>query len=153
MEKHRYVLLVVVVILALCVTALVSCRKKEIQSPFQSSLPMDNTTITVIPSQEGMEASEPVVIEQGEEKLGIVPPPVAPTVTEATGGALVAPTPEQIQTALKNAGYYTGDIDGKIGPKSKKAIMDFQIDNGLEADGKVGPKTWAKLKVNLEPKQ
>jgi peptidoglycan hydrolase-like protein with peptidoglycan-binding domain len=50
-----------------------------------------------------------------------------------------------IQTALKNAGYYAGKIDGKIGPMSKKAIEDFQKANGLTADGKVGPKTWAVL--------
>ena len=51
----------------------------------------------------------------------------------------------EIQTALKNAGFYTGNIDGKIGPKSKKAIEDFQKANGLKADGKVGPKTWEAM--------
>jgi peptidoglycan hydrolase-like protein with peptidoglycan-binding domain len=55
------------------------------------------------------------------------------------------PTAMDIQTALKNAGYYAGKIDGKIGPMSKKAIEDFQKANGLTADGKVGPKTWAVL--------
>ena len=52
------------------------------------------------------------------------------------------PTGIDVQTALKNAGFYTGNLDGKIGPKSKKAIEDFQKANGLKADGKVGPKTW-----------
>lgn len=51
----------------------------------------------------------------------------------------------QIQTALKNAGYDSGAIDGKLGAKTKKAIKDFQAANGLKADGKVGAKTWAKL--------
>ncbi len=55
----------------------------------------------------------------------------------------------QIQTALKNAGFDPGSIDGKIGPKTKKAIKDFQGANGLTADGKVGPKTWAKLSKYL----
>jgi peptidoglycan hydrolase-like protein with peptidoglycan-binding domain len=55
------------------------------------------------------------------------------------------PTGVEIQTALKNAGFYTGNLDGKIGPKSKKAIEDFQKANGLKADGKVGPKTWEAL--------
>jgi len=55
------------------------------------------------------------------------------------------PTDVEIQTALKNAGYYAGSIDGKIGPKSKKAIEDFQSANGLKADGKVGAKTWEVL--------
>jgi len=59
------------------------------------------------------------------------------------------PSSEQIQTALKNAGYYTGSIDGKIGTKSKDAIMAFQGDNGLKVDGKVGAMTWSKLREYL----
>ena len=55
----------------------------------------------------------------------------------------------QVQTALKNAGYDPGTIDGKLGQKSKKAIKDFQAANGLKADGKVGPKTWSKLSTYL----
>lgn len=55
------------------------------------------------------------------------------------------PADIEIQTALKNAGFYAGNIDGKIGPKSKKAIEDFQRANGLKVDGKVGPKTWEAM--------
>jgi len=61
------------------------------------------------------------------------------------------PTAVEIQTALKNAGFYTAAIDGKIGPMSKKAIEEFQKANGLEADGKVGPKTWGVLSKYLNP--
>ncbi len=151
MGRRIYILLIIA-IFAICITAFISCRKKESQSPFQSELPLDNTTITVTPATEATEMTEPAVIEQGEEKLGEVPPQTTPT-EEATSGAFVTPTTEQVQTALKNSGYYNGNVDGKIGPKSKKAITDFQIDNGLEADGKVGPKTWAKLKAYLEAKK
>ena len=56
---------------------------------------------------------------------------------------------QKIQTALKNAGFYTGNIDGKIGPGSKKAIAAFQQSKGLKADGKVGPRTWAALEAYL----
>lgn len=59
------------------------------------------------------------------------------------------PSTEEIQRALKNAGYYTSNIDGKIGPKTKKAIREFQKANALAADGKVGPKTWAALSKYL----
>jgi peptidoglycan hydrolase-like protein with peptidoglycan-binding domain len=61
----------------------------------------------------------------------------------------VKPSPREIQTALKNAGLYEGEIDGVIGPKTKKAIEDFQMQNNLKVDGKVGPKTWEKLKLFL----
>jgi peptidoglycan hydrolase-like protein with peptidoglycan-binding domain len=59
------------------------------------------------------------------------------------------PTSLEIQTALKNSGFYTGMVDGKIGPMSKKAIEAFQKANNLQADGKVGPKTWAALSKYL----
>jgi peptidoglycan hydrolase-like protein with peptidoglycan-binding domain len=59
------------------------------------------------------------------------------------------PTPQQIQQALKNMGLYAGKIDGSMGPKTKKAIEEFQSRNGLNPDGKVGPKTWAKLSTHL----
>ena len=52
-----------------------------------------------------------------------------------------------LQTALKNAGYYNGAIDGKIGSGTKDAIRRFQADNGLKTDGVSGRNTWAKLKV------
>lgn len=54
-----------------------------------------------------------------------------------------------IQKALKGAGYYQGTFDGKIGPGTKEAIKAFQRDNGLEADGVCGQRTWDKLKVYL----
>lgn len=55
-----------------------------------------------------------------------------------------------IQKALKKAGYYNGALDGKIGPATRDALMAFQKDNGLGADGVCGRKTWSKLKVYLE---
>ncbi|MBF0493908.1 MAG: peptidoglycan-binding protein [Candidatus Omnitrophica bacterium] len=50
-----------------------------------------------------------------------------------------------IQAALATAGFYTGAIDGIIGPNTKKAIMEFQAANGLNADGVVDSKTKAAL--------
>lgn len=53
--------------------------------------------------------------------------------------------PRQIQTALKNAGFYKGPVDGKIGKKTKAAIIAFQKAHKLRADGVVGRKTWMIL--------
>lgn len=61
----------------------------------------------------------------------------------------VAVTPEDVQLALKNAGYYTGNIDGKIGAQTKKAIAQFQKEHGLKDDGIVGEKTWSQLQGYL----
>jgi uncharacterized protein YlxW (UPF0749 family) len=59
-------------------------------------------------------------------------------------------TPEQIQSALKKAGFYSAEVDGKIGPKTKDAVKEFQKANGLKVDGKVGAQTWLKLQKYLE---
>jgi membrane-bound lytic murein transglycosylase B len=42
---------------------------------------------------------------------------------------------EELQTHLKALGYYDGNIDGKIGSTSRKAIEAFQQRNGLQPDG------------------
>ncbi len=54
---------------------------------------------------------------------------------------------KQAQRLLKALGYYTGPIDSKFGPGQGflNAVKDFQRDNGLEVDGKIGPQTQAKM--------
>ena len=52
---------------------------------------------------------------------------------------------KDIQTCLKNAGFYSGKIDGIKGKQTRKAIKEFQESNGLKADGVAGPKTWDAL--------
>jgi peptidoglycan hydrolase-like protein with peptidoglycan-binding domain len=63
------------------------------------------------------------------------------------------PKTKEIQTALKNAGYDPGFIDGKMGKKTCEAIKAFQKANNLVVDGKVGKQTWDLLKTYLEKKQ
>ncbi|MFA5260405.1 MAG: peptidoglycan-binding protein [Candidatus Omnitrophota bacterium] len=58
--------------------------------------------------------------------------------------------PRQVQSALQNAGYYKGKIDGKVGDMTKSAISSFQKDNGLKVDGLLGQKTWNELKKYLD---
>ena len=59
-------------------------------------------------------------------------------------------TKKQIQEALKNVGYYDGAVDGKIGPKTKTAIKEFQKNAGLKADGVAGRNTKEKLLKYLQ---
>lgn len=47
----------------------------------------------------------------------------------------------QIQTKLKNWGYYSGSVDGIFGAGTKKAVISFQKKNGLTADGVAGKAT------------
>lgn len=52
-----------------------------------------------------------------------------------------------IQNALKERGYYTGKCDGIFGTLTRDAVIRFQTDNGLVADGIAGEKTLAALGI------
>ncbi|MDR2655099.1 MAG: spore cortex-lytic enzyme [Oscillospiraceae bacterium] len=54
----------------------------------------------------------------------------------------------EIQTRLKQWGYYSGSVDGIFGAKTKEAVKLFQKKNGLTADGIVGKNTLAALGIN-----
>jgi N-acetylmuramoyl-L-alanine amidase len=54
---------------------------------------------------------------------------------------------KQIQTVLKQKGYYQGNIDGIFGTNTKKAVTDFQRDNGLKVDGIAGTQTLKALGI------
>jgi N-acetylmuramoyl-L-alanine amidase len=64
---------------------------------------------------------------------------------EGSSGSVVT----QIQTRLKNWGYYTGSADGIYGSKTAAAVKYFQRKNGLTADGVAGPKTLAALGITV----
>ena len=55
------------------------------------------------------------------------------------------PTVYNIQVRLASLGYDVGPLDGKFGRRTAAAVRSFQSLNGLAVDGKVGPKTSAKL--------
>ena len=54
----------------------------------------------------------------------------------------------QVQTKLKNLGYYKADIDGIYGSRTENAVKAFQRDYGLTVDGKAGPKTLKALGIS-----
>ncbi len=58
----------------------------------------------------------------------------------STGSAV-----KQVQTLLKQLGFYSGSIDGNFGSGTYKAVVDFQKKNGLTVDGIVGSATLKKL--------
>lgn len=58
---------------------------------------------------------------------------------------------KQIQTVLKDRQLYTGNIDGIYGAQTEQAVIKFQKQMGLAADGIAGPKTLAALELGDAP--
>lgn len=150
MDKKLYVFLPVILLISGCATA--TTKKINALETKTSTLEAKVESIeqrqSAIESQSG-ESRESVGYLKGRVE-GI---PSGPSTVVVTGNAgmgnagylyksgKASLTRKDIQIALKNAGFYNGAIDGKIGKKTKKAIREFQKSNGLKADGKVGPRT------------
>ncbi|MDD2680008.1 MAG: peptidoglycan-binding domain-containing protein [Candidatus Omnitrophica bacterium] len=62
------------------------------------------------------------------------------------------PNMKDIQTALKNAGFYQGKIDGRRGQQTREAIKAFQRAHNLKVNGRVTKKTWTALNEYLNQK-
>ncbi len=54
----------------------------------------------------------------------------------------------QIQTRLSELGYLKDKVDGIYGEKTRAAVIRFQKDYGLTADGIAGPKTLSALGIS-----
>jgi hypothetical protein len=50
-----------------------------------------------------------------------------------------------VQSALQDEGYYTGDIDGQVGPKTREALGAYQTDHNLEITSAVDEPTVESL--------
>ncbi len=51
----------------------------------------------------------------------------------------------RLQARLQELGYYAGKVDGDYGSGTRQAVIVFQKQHGLAADGAAGPKTLAVL--------
>lgn len=51
----------------------------------------------------------------------------------------------QLQTQLHDLGFYTSRVDGHFGPRTHSAVVNYQLNYGLNNDGVVGPDTLRAL--------
>lgn len=60
---------------------------------------------------------------------------------------------ERRQWVMMKLGYEMGTLDGKFGPRTQKALKEFQVDHGLKADGVWGRNTHKALESALNEKE
>jgi peptidoglycan hydrolase-like protein with peptidoglycan-binding domain len=127
-------------------TALNTTSDLEILASLGEGAGSAQNTVEIIPVPQSQAAfgnsmdSAQTMMQQGIQQAGqiaaVLPADIKPGTVEFS---------KKVQSALKSAGLYTGNVDGKIGPKTREAIKTFQSQNGLKADGVAGAQTWAKL--------
>lgn len=93
--------------------------------------------------------------ENTAEETGSVAAPASATDSAAgsadDGQEVVKATPDlirKVQQALTDAGLNPGVADGKLGPRSKGALIDFQKQHGL-AEGKITRETLRELGIDF----
>jgi hypothetical protein len=115
---------------------------------------------TIIPTDPNAQIGQRVALSAGDITAansiipGVTPPapppaPPTPTIPVPYPGRFLkyppitsGPDVATWQAKMVERGF-TLDVDGKYGPKSRAAAIEFQKQQGLTADGIVGPLTWA----------
>ena len=149
----KVMLLFGVVILAISLAGCATARKKE--GPEVLEL---KNQVSLLEAQLQNKDDEISVLKDQlssalEQRVSATPPAdVAPYTKSAVPESKTRFTIRQVQTALKNAGYDPGRIDGRMGKQTRDAVKSFQKANGLTVDGYVGKKTWLVLREYLDKK-
>lgn len=137
---------IAIIFFVLIIGAFNSCERKQAQQ--EATVPAE---MVMVENQANTLTTMPGMQAGGEQAAMATTESMAPSAEQVQGtavemaGEFMKPASKEIQQALKNVGLYQGNVDGDIGPKTTAAIKEFQQNNGLTADGKVGRKTWAKL--------
>ena len=87
----------------------------------------------------------PTPVPEAGNVMQVTPDPNAPTPEPMLRTGSQGEDVKKLQSRLQTLGYYDGAIDGQFGGGTKKAVILFQQQNGLGADGIVGAETRAVL--------
>ena len=53
-----------------------------------------------------------------------------------------------VQAELQDMGYYTGEVDGLLGPLTRQALSDYQSDHGLAVTEAIDEPTLDALELS-----
>lgn len=60
---------------------------------------------------------------------------------------------KRVQTELNSRGYNVGKADGIMGPKTRRALEQYQQNSGLPATGRINMVTLDNLEIDIEEAQ
>lgn len=109
-------------------------KDSESQMQKPTDPPMDSGPRSGAP-QSGMTRGEGTGMQSGTESR------------TASGHQWSKDKVKEVQEALKGNGFDPGTADGVIGPKTNRAIRDFQKSKNLQATGRIDEKTASALGV------
>ena len=87
-------------------------------------------------------------LRKAYERIAGKPSPHTPHPAVLRVGARGAEV-KRLQTALRKAGFFL-TVDGDFGPATRRVVEAFQALEGLEPDGVVGARTWARLEARVK---
>jgi lysozyme len=108
----------------------------------------------------GRNVNEKALTDRVKSYMGVEVVDLTPALPQPIGNALKDVTVGQVQERLKAHGFDPGLIDGIWGPKTRKAVLDFQAKLGLSYKPAleratqaqlVGPYTWYQLTKETPP--
>jgi peptidoglycan hydrolase-like protein with peptidoglycan-binding domain len=97
-----------------------------------------------------------VIVDHDRRIVSVVPTGFSGGRTEARGSGAINLSKEQIrdlQTALSRQGFDIGEVDGRLGPRTERALMEFQKRQGLQATGHIDQRTVEALGINAGGQQ
>jgi len=59
----------------------------------------------------------------------------------------------ELQISLNEKGFNVGEPDGRLGPRTNRALMEFQQRQGLQATGHIDQRTVQALGINIREQQ
>jgi len=144
---YRYIALAIIITFAVAGCETVPKKFKEEVSGIKTKVETLESRVETVEAkqsdterQASMQAQALEEMRLAEERAAKSNVTIRPKISKSRKESI-----RQIQTCLKNAGFYKGKINGVKTRATKRAIRQFQEANGLKVDGIVGKKTWELL--------